>query len=100
MPAYKLVMLRADQTAEDSLVYGNWRSNNSRGSPDSVSAVRAWHMIKKAASVLETRMAKVGGASSSTAKSLLAIVVIVEIFASKLQTSTANIYSLGHVLMI
>lgn len=57
-------------------------------------------MVKKATSLLESRMAKVGGASSSTVRSLPEIVVIVVIFASKLQTSTANIYALGRVLMI
>jgi hypothetical protein len=45
-------------------------------------------------------MAKVEEASSSTAKSLPEIVVTVVIFASKLQTSTANIYALARVLMI
>lgn len=53
-------------------------------------------MVKKATSLSESRMAKVGGASSSTVISLPAIVVI---FASKVQTSSANTYASGRVLM-
>lgn len=56
-------------------------------------------MAKKATSLMESRMAMVGEASSSTVRSLPAIVVIVVFFASKVQTSTANIYAPVRVLM-
>lgn len=55
-------------------------------------------MVKKATSLMESRMAMLGEASSSTVRSLPEIVVIVVFFASKVQTSTANIYAPDRVL--